>query len=219
MYTHNQIECRTCQNSVVGWTTDLIQLDKLYSLACPKCGSRNEFYPKCDFPGYGIKNGAVEMRRNERQFEAFGRFMSLFPHGKERELVILKGHLLIEEQIRLIIDSKLSNPKVLKEARLTFDQTICLAQSLIPEDSDKTYWKAAKKLNNIRNKIAHKVEQKGLIHQIEDFVKMVPTDWGNVDVNEAFELALWSLFAKISSYVEGELSDTMKILIPDVETI
>lgn len=126
---------------------------------------------------------------------------------------------MIEEQVRLVIDSKLPNPKVLKEARLTCDQAICLAQSFVPEDSDITCWKAARKLNNIRNNIAHKVEQKGLTHQMEDFVEMVPIDWGNVDRDTAFELALWGLFAKISSYVEGELSDAMKVLIPDVETI
>lgn len=63
MYTHNQVECRTCQNSVVGWTTDLIQLDKLYRLACPKCGSRNDFYAKCNFTSDDIENGAVEMRK------------------------------------------------------------------------------------------------------------------------------------------------------------
>ncbi|MCS0347625.1 hypothetical protein [Vibrio diabolicus] len=126
---------------------------------------------------------------------------------------------MIEEQVRLVIDSKLPNPKVLKEARLTCDQAICLAQSLVPEDADKNCWNAARKLNNIRNNIAHKVEHKGLTHQVEAFIKMVPIDWGNADRDTAFELALWGLFAKISSYVEGEFSDAMKALIPDAETI
>ncbi|EJY4342186.1 hypothetical protein OGE23_003711 [Vibrio cholerae] len=159
------------------------------------------------------------MSSNGRQFEAFERFISLLPHGKERELVILKGHLLIEEQVRLVIDSKLPNPKMLKEARLTCDQAICLAQSLVPEDTDKNCWDAARKLNNIRNNIAHKVEHKGLTHQVEAFIKMVPIDWGNANRDTAFELALWALFAKISSYVEGEFSDIMKTIVPDFEDI
>ncbi|MFA0718723.1 hypothetical protein AB4622_22290 [Vibrio splendidus] len=159
------------------------------------------------------------MSINGRQFEAFERFISLLPHGKERELVVLKGHLLIEEQVRLIIDSKLPNPNALKEAQLTCGQAICLAQSLLSEDPDQACWKAAKKLNQIRNNIAHKVEHKGLTHQIEAFNEMVPIDWGNIDKNVEFELALWGLFAKISAYVEGEFSDSMKALIPDTDTI
>ncbi|EEX92132.1 hypothetical protein VIOR3934_13747 [Vibrio orientalis CIP 102891 = ATCC 33934] len=63
MYTHNHVECSACQSSVVGWTMELIQLDKLYSLVCPECGSGNEFYAKCNFTSEGIENGAVEMRK------------------------------------------------------------------------------------------------------------------------------------------------------------
>ncbi|EGQ7979811.1 hypothetical protein V4V60_003788 [Vibrio mimicus] len=159
------------------------------------------------------------MTPNERQFAAFERFISLLPHGKERELVILKGHLLIEEQIRLIIETNLPNYKVLEKAKLSCDQAICLAQSMLPKDADETCWIAARKLNNIRNKIAHRVEHQGLEHQIEDFIKSVPINWGDVDKDTAFELALWGLFAKISSYVEGEFSDIMKTMVPDVDDI
>ena len=40
----------------------------------------------------------------QRQLDAFRRFLKLLPHGQDLALVILKGHLLIEEQIKLIIN-------------------------------------------------------------------------------------------------------------------
>ena len=35
----------------------------------------------------------------DRQLKAFRRFLERLPHGKELDLVILKAHLLIEEQV------------------------------------------------------------------------------------------------------------------------
>ncbi len=45
----------------------------------------------------------------ERQLLAFKRFLSALPHGQDTELVLLKGHILIEEQVRLLIDRRLRN--------------------------------------------------------------------------------------------------------------
>ena len=68
----------------------------------------------------------------ERQVEAFRRFLGKLPHGKDVELVILKAHLLIEEQIRQIVDERLKTPAALRDARLTFHQAFCLAQAFFP---------------------------------------------------------------------------------------
>jgi uncharacterized membrane protein SirB2 len=40
---------------------------------------------------------------SKKQVDAFRRFLNVLPHGKDTELVLLKGHLLIEEQINKII--------------------------------------------------------------------------------------------------------------------
>ncbi|HAT7741571.1 hypothetical protein J8A01_21935 [Vibrio parahaemolyticus] len=142
------------------------------------------------------------------QVESFRRFVSLLPHGKEIDLVILKAHLLIEEQIRLIIVNNLPSPHAIKEANLSCSQAICLAQALLPDELDQSCWKGAKKLNNIRNKIAHNITNEGLYHQIEDFINAVPANWGKLDcdLQEQFELSLWSLFAQISSYTDIEVA-------------
>ena len=70
----------------------------------------------------------------DRRLEAFDRFLKRLPHGKELDLVILKAHLLIEEQINLLIDERLKNSGALEEANLESLHRICLAQSFFPPD-------------------------------------------------------------------------------------
>src|SRR5450759_268308 len=105
---------------------------------------------------------------NSRQIEDFGRFLKILPHGKDQGLVLLKAHLLIEEQIRKIVDERLKNPDALIDTRIDCHQAICLAQAFFPVDFQPWLWAALKKLNTIRNDIAHKLEAKGLSDKIKD---------------------------------------------------
>lgn len=155
------------------------------------------------------------MQLKDRQLKAFNKFLQKFPHGKDQDLVILKGHLLIEEQVRLIIDQRLGNPSALTDAHLDCHGAICLAQSFFPVGHNIDFWKSLKKLNKIRNDIAHKMESPGLKDKIEDFVKSVPVDWNVADRDQNFEYTLWALFVHISSFVEGAMEEGMEIFIPE----
>ena len=141
-----------------------------------------------------------------RHLEAFQRFLSLLPHGKDSELALLKGHLLIEEQIRALIDRRLQNPQALKEAnaRLEAHQAIQLAQAFFPTGHMVDIWRAISKLNTLRNDIAHKLVEKGsLADRIEAWVKSAPTGAKDFDDSTArFEITLWALFEAVSSLVD-----------------
>jgi len=140
---------------------------------------------------------------SKKQADAFRRFLNVLPHGKDTELVLLKGHLLIEEQINKIIAERLKNPDALKDARITSYQAICLAKSFFPLDFKPWLWDALLKLNLIRNKVAHNIEGNGINDRIEHFVNTYP--WGYSEVEdkvEAFELSLWSMFCAVSELVE-----------------
>lgn len=141
-----------------------------------------------------------------RHLEAFKRFLSLLPHGKEPELVLLKGHLLIEEQIHALIDRRLQNPQALREAnaRLEAHQAIQLAQAFFPPGHMVDIWRAISKLNTLRNDIAHKLVEKGsLADRIEAWVQSAPTGARDFDDSTArFEITLWSLFEAVSSLVD-----------------
>ncbi len=89
----------------------------------------------------------------DRQLEAFKHFLTILPHGQNAELVLLKGHILIEEQIRALINRRLQNPAALFEAnaRLECHQAIQIAKAFFPADHQTELWVAIAKLNKMRN--------------------------------------------------------------------
>lgn len=143
---------------------------------------------------------------SDRHLKAFKCFLEILPHGKDIELVLLKGHLLIEEQVRLIVHHRLRNPDVLAEAnsRLETHLAIQLARAFFPPDHMADIWQATLKLNKLRNDIAHNLFSKAsLTDKVAAWVKLVPsTLTDGPDAQQNFELALWSLFEAISSLVD-----------------
>ena len=120
--------------------------------------------------------------------------------------MLLKGHLLIEEQIRLIVHRRLRNPNVLTEAnsRLETHQAIQLARAFFPPGHMPEIWSAALKLNTLRNDIAHNLRsQESLTDKVSAWVQLIPsTLTSGPDAQQNFELSLWTLFEAISSLVD-----------------
>ena len=87
-----------------------------------------------------------------------GRFDRLVPHDADELSIVLKGHLLIEEQLRSITRSSLANPEHFDRARLTFSNALHVARAVAGHFNQGTCWAAAEKLNTIRNHIAHQAE-------------------------------------------------------------
>ena len=152
---------------------------------------------------------------SDRHLKAFKTFLETLPHGKDTELVLLKGHLLVEEQIRLIVQRRLRNPDVLTEAnsRLETHLAIQLARGFFPPGHMPEIWAAALKLNTMRNDIAHNLRSKeSLADKIAAWVKLVPTTLTDgPDPQQNFELALWSLFEVISSLVDQPSAEIVPI--------
>jgi hypothetical protein len=141
----------------------------------------------------------------DRQVADFRRFLHLLPHGQDLTLVILKGHLLIEEQVRSLVRTRLKKPEALDSASLTCHQAICLAEALCPQSNG--LWKSAKLLNAIRNDIAHSlIPPNRLPDRIEAFVEATLPDaetWAS-DAQTRFEFAMWLLFESISLLIEAD---------------
>lgn len=93
---------------------------------------------------------------------SYRRFYTLLPRSDDAALLILKLHLLIEEQIRAFVDERLQHKSALVQARLDCHQAICLAESLCTEDIHPNVWEAARKLNRLRNEVAHSLEPSGV---------------------------------------------------------
>ena len=116
--------------------------------------------------------------------EDLEKFLDHFPANGERDLQILKGHLLFEEWLRDILRLQLTYPEALfgsKGARLECHQLICLVESITPQSQGMPWvwvWVAAKKLNTLRNDLAHNLTSESLEDRVADFVSYVRTKGG-----------------------------------------
>ncbi len=147
----------------------------------------------------------------QRDIDAARRLFTLLPRGQDLTSVILKGHLLIEEQVRQIIDKRVKKPDALRDANFDCYQAICIAESFFSE-KEEYIWKAFKKLNRIRNELAHNVEPRGLDDQIDDFVSSVRWfDYPAEDRQKRVEFTLWALFEAASSLVERPTATVLEL--------
>jgi hypothetical protein len=100
--------------------------------------------------------------------------------GKEIDttMIILKGHLLVEETLTeiLVFTFKESNPMTIKIHNMMFAQKANLVWALKHEKMKLNIWPSLKRLNAIRNKMAHSLEPSDIDSLIEDFVKGVGND-------------------------------------------
>lgn len=141
--------------------------------------------------------------------KAFEQFKKHFPDNNDMTLIILKGHLLIEEQIWYLIKNRVENETALTEASLTSHQKICLAEALTDEFSEdvnkgKWVWNAIKKLNKLRNDIAHNLSASGIEDRVKDYVNRVPDFKESIPSNLIldFEWAILNTVFCINSLIE-----------------
>ncbi len=89
------------------------------------------------------------------------RLIEHLPQGDDLTLIVLKGHLLIEERLLDLVRAKLeADDPALKEARLRFSQLLPLARAASGRDQYPWFWEALEKLNALRNDLAHHLEPK-----------------------------------------------------------
>lgn len=87
------------------------------------------------------------------------RFNLLVPAVGDILVIILKGHLLIEEQLESIITAAVKNPQKIREARLTFAQRLKLVEAIVGHiKKTSVIWEATGALNSIRNRLVHVAE-------------------------------------------------------------
>lgn len=102
------------------------------------------------------------------------RFVTHLPlDSSDRVLVVLKGHLLVEELLREYIDAHVIRADKLQDARLTFHQCLCLARAFSDGESNEKLWDSIEKLNGLRNKLAHSLEPKDVDRRIKEFVEVL----------------------------------------------
>jgi hypothetical protein len=73
-------------------------------------------------------------------------------------VVVLKGHLVLEEKMTSIIEKFVFHPQHLEKARLTFAQKIAVCRSLSLDEDKNSMWELVGQLNTFRNALSHSLE-------------------------------------------------------------
>jgi hypothetical protein len=104
--------------------------------------------------------------------EIFERFMRLMP-ANDLTLIILKGHLLVEEQMDKFIEASLGDAgQAFSTLKLSFIRKLEFARQLHrPKEPFASVWNEVKELNDLGNKIAHNPEIADLDQRCAEFVK------------------------------------------------
>jgi hypothetical protein len=87
----------------------------------------------------------------EKQDETFSALASI----KEFDLLILKGHLLIEECLTKIIYEFIFHRKFIEKIQLNFYSKVMFARSMSLSQQNNSTWTIVSNINELRNKIAH----------------------------------------------------------------
>ena len=88
---------------------------------------------------------------------AIERFTSEMSTVDEMVHVLLKGHLLLEEALALIIDQHVFHRENLADARLSFAQKLNVARSLCLRKNNLGEWELVAAINGLRNDLAHRL--------------------------------------------------------------
>jgi len=104
-------------------------------------------------------------QEHEKEFEVFKNTT------RDVDLLILKGHLLVEQFLTSLIESYCRKPEFLEDARLSFFNKVKLARCFVihpmPDDS---IWDNIECLNRLRNEISHKWKPAKREKLIRDFL-------------------------------------------------
>jgi hypothetical protein len=155
----------------------------------------------------------------DQQMQSFIRFLDLLPKGPELELMILKGHLLIEEKLQDLIDSKVPYPQALKDARLTTYQVICITKSLFSHKTELWLWDFLFKFNKLRNDIAHKIEPQSIRDRMKDLADSIKrtvypeTGLGTDHPFVEFYISLWVVYLILMILKESKDDDNLEELL------
>jgi hypothetical protein len=76
----------------------------------------------------------------------------------DEAVIILKGHLVLEERLNAIFKKFVFNPDHLERARLTFAQKLAVARSISLDQDKHSLWELVEKLNTLRNKLSHSLD-------------------------------------------------------------
>lgn len=145
-------------------------------------------------------------------------------------LMILKGHLVIEQQLTSILAHHVQQPTALADARLSFSQKLAVVRAMCPRYTIDV-WEFPRLLNTLRNDYAHELEPPKLEHhltQLRDLadryrskggqlegVEVDRTDEGNLRMLTSYHLGALGIIDSTAASLPKSLDLRSGIVSPD----
>src|SRR4051812_19131504 len=105
----------------------------------------------------------------EKQMAAIQRMAAHLPKENDLTLLVLKGHLLMEERLFELLEASVTRPEFVTEVNLRTGQLISLTKAMHWSDQWAWVWEMASALNQLRNQLAHRLEPKDIERRLEQF--------------------------------------------------
>lgn len=123
-------------------------------------------------------------------------------------LVVLKGHLLIEEALTTIIRKFVPHGEFIGEAGLRFYQKVQIARALSLDEHENEMWGLVLGLNKVRNDMAHALEHPKVENHIRDlrnkyFAAFADSERIQNDKNDPDEKILKDLIVATLGFLNG----------------
>lgn len=109
------------------------------------------------------------------------RFFDHMPASGDPELVLLKGHLLIEEVLTAIITAGVAKPELLLKKHMQFDARARTARAVIPGQDRSDLWAAVSSVNTARNALAHGLDPAKTVAAVSSFISVVEAQHPDVE--------------------------------------
>lgn len=108
--------------------------------------------------------------------DVFRKYYQFVPESGDILLVVLKGHLLIEEQLNKIVEKSFKNPQFIEQCGLRFSQLLKIAMALHYKEDRKWLWEAIGQLNGVRNDFSHNLDPAKVNDKIENLCRLVSSN-------------------------------------------
>jgi len=95
------------------------------------------------------------------------------PRIDDVTLVVIKGHLVVERCLFEILQINMHNHKYLEDAKLSFAQLLNLVKAISKIPPHESTFGCIKKLNSLRNHLAHNLPNEKTDKMIDEFIDYV----------------------------------------------
>jgi hypothetical protein len=122
-------------------------------------------------------------------------------------VLVLKGHLVLEELIRIKIQRTLKNPEYLVKGNLGFYQVLCLARALFDDmplnDERTSVWDVVEAWNTLRNRLAHRLAPTDTVQILR---RIIRADWSHDLGHPDTQAILHFVIGMIAGAIQGSIA-------------